>query len=231
MSFLINPFLQYGNAAPAISYLNTSRPAGNPGSSFTFVSAVKTKNQFRFYVVAWESVDTDVSLTSLTWGSETMTIIQQLNITQGSSRGGLALCKIIPTESAASQPISVVFSNNVAAASMSWFNVVRNTSDTQYYLATSTKAAGPSSLFINNNVGARSCSLVAQINITGGATSTYSSTPSFTKSFDLSAPSASPSFQISAAIYNNTTATDFGDISVEIVSNTSVAGAISTTIR
>lgn len=234
MSFLINPFIQYPTTNPiGITVAATIRSGGNPGQSFTIGTAARTLNQFRIYFVTWESITNDIILNSMTWGGDSVQIIGQFNIGQGSSRGGIAVVKYRSpiAATAAASPIVLNFSNFVSAAALTGFNLLNNSSDTQFSLNSGIKDTSTTSLSILTPTPPQSMTFIGQINLTNGATSTLSSSVgiSVTKNADAPVPATSSIFQTLSANMENVTNTNYNNNVIAINSNLTTAGAYTIT--
>ena len=217
--------------APTLTYNTIYSSANNPGNSFVIFNGAKTLNDYFVFVCSWEALN-NTSLSSVTWGTENVDIINQNFYQQGPNAfWNIALLKIRITESSVSnQPFTLNFSGNIAGASLASYTLLRYTQLQPSAYSTATKSVGNTTLFIDVSQPPYSTLIVAQTNGSNGATSTYGfasgGSGSITKNFDASMPTTTALFQTSGAISQNNTNTDYGAPNVSIASNTTGTVAV-----
>jgi hypothetical protein len=232
MSYLINPSNSV-SVAPTINTIGINSTINIPGSTFTLLTADQVLNTYYVIVIGWEYTSNS-TLSSLTWGGESVTIRTQTTVTQGANVGGVAICTIRnKTATISSAAMIATFSNNVSAVCCGYNSVENNSSDTPYSTGTATKNSSGTQLFIGTNIPTLSATLVIQTNIVNGATSTLAynlppvpSPPTITKNVDSAIQSK---FQFMVASMRNDSLTNYQDPTVRITSLLSSAAAATIT--
>jgi hypothetical protein len=212
---------------------NTTGPT-NPGSTFNLATNISmTYNQYRLYIIGWQTTAGLATLQSASIGGQTCDILVQTNATQGVYIG-IAIVKIRwSTASATNQTFTVSFNQNIGGINFQAVNFLYVTSDTPYSTATSIKDTSNNVLNLDVQVPTQCYVLMAQVNVASGSPSTWSIspfTPGPTVTEFTDATIATRYTYTSARAQNTSTTTNFGSVQYRVTSNLGTCIAVSATI-
>ena len=212
---------------------NTTGPT-NPGSTFNLATNLTmTYNQYRLYIIGWQTTAGLATLQSASIGGQTCDILVQTNATQG-VHIGIAIVKIRwNAPNATNQIFTVSFNQNIGGINFQAVNFLYNTSDTPYSTSTAIKGTVVNVLNLDVQVPPQSFVVMAQVNVASGSPSTWSISP-FTPGPAVTevadATIASRYTYTAARAQNTSIATNFGSVQYRVTSNLGTCIAVSATI-